>query len=384
MVGERILTFKWRLGWQVRCLQLKRGVVRLHGTMHHLALRIVVLLSLGAMLSCTDHVADDAATIEIRALDTLVTQESEILGNAGEMTVGPAGQIFITGARAGYIIRLHPDGTVDTTIGRLGSGPGEFRFPRSTHVGPDFIRILDGGNARIQILDLDGRFIRTSPAPPAATSGAVSFSRTGDYVVALNGQDSALAQRFGPLGEPGSRLGAPVVPPEAVWDMPRIKADIADGLVPAQLRNLTLPILEDDGAVWLILLAEGVVQRFTAQDSLEWSVALSEPEFAVIKEEFFQRNRADANPSRFTPLSYVVTARPHETGLLMLLRMPDGSGTVLLNLDRSGHVAHRIRIPTAHGVRAFAIDPKRRSLYLVAYYDAILLRAELPTALRKG
>ena len=57
---------------------------------------------------------------------------------------------------------------------------------------------------------------------------------------------------------------------------------------------------------------------------------------------------------------------------------------ILLVLGSDGEVVSRIRIPGARGVRAFAVDVVRRVVYLIAYYDAVLLRAVLPEVIIDG
>lgn len=46
-------------------------------------------------------------------------------------------------------------------IGKRGSGPGEFNLPRSVALGKDRIFVVDGGNFRIQVFDMEGKFLQT-------------------------------------------------------------------------------------------------------------------------------------------------------------------------------------------------------------------------------
>jgi DNA-binding beta-propeller fold protein YncE len=46
-------------------------------------------------------------------------------------------------------------------FGTRGSGPGEFNLPRAVAVGKDKLFVVDGGNFRIQIFDLDGKFLKS-------------------------------------------------------------------------------------------------------------------------------------------------------------------------------------------------------------------------------
>lgn len=47
-------------------------------------------------------------------------------------------------------------------IGKRGSGPGEFNLPRDTAIDKDNnLYVVDGGNFRIQVFNLEGKFLRT-------------------------------------------------------------------------------------------------------------------------------------------------------------------------------------------------------------------------------
>lgn len=46
-------------------------------------------------------------------------------------------------------------------IGKRGSGPGEFNLPRSVAIGKDKLYVVDGGNFRIQVFDMEGKFLQT-------------------------------------------------------------------------------------------------------------------------------------------------------------------------------------------------------------------------------
>lgn len=196
-----------------------------------------------------------------------------------------------------------------------------------------------------------------------------------------NGEDSALAQRFDAQGRPGARLGRPVVPVASAWDLPSIKKQIWDGKVPAEIRNLVLPVPLADGSLWLLLQAEGHALRYGHRDSLEFRIDFSEPEFGQIRADFFARNRADSAADRFHQLAYFTTAREIDTDLWCLLRLPsDANLTTLLVVRRDGRLLRRIRVPRTTGVRGFALSPDRRTLYLLAYEDAAILRVRMPSA----
>jgi len=46
-------------------------------------------------------------------------------------------------------------------FGKRGSGPGEFNLPRDVAIGKDKLYVVDGGNFRIQVFDMEGKFLQT-------------------------------------------------------------------------------------------------------------------------------------------------------------------------------------------------------------------------------
>lgn len=53
-------------------------------------------------------------------------------------------------------------GKLLSEIGRRGDGPGEFNLPRDAAVGAGGqLYVVDGGNFRVQVFDVDGKFVRT-------------------------------------------------------------------------------------------------------------------------------------------------------------------------------------------------------------------------------
>lgn len=333
-------------------------------------------LPTGLLAACAPADRQVAPVATIAQADTIVAPEDGQLERPSAVTLDDAGRLWVIDGDA--LVVLDRDGAVLDRIGRAGAGPGEWSRPRSLRVAGDTVRVLDAGNGRIQVLTLEGDPVRTLPAPPGALSAELAFDDAGAMLVARNGTDSALAQRFAADGTPASRLGIPPADAVEVWDFGAIKREIAEGTVPGVLRNLTLPVLANDGSAWLSLHAEGTVERHDARDSLLWTATLPDSLLAPIREGFFAANRADSNPGRFTPLSFVVQAQPAGDSLWMLLRQPDDAGTRLVQLDPEGRIARTLLLPGVHGARGFALDRLRGSLYLLVYQEGLILRAALP------
>lgn len=97
-------------------------------------------------------------------------------------------------------------------FGKRGSGPGEFNLPRDVAIGKDNkLYVVDGGNFRIQIFDLDGNYLKSfgkvgkKPGNLGRPKEIDSDASGNVYVV-----DSAFAnlQLFNPEGELLMFIGA--------------------------------------------------------------------------------------------------------------------------------------------------------------------------------
>ena len=335
-----------------------------------------VALGLAVFAGCSRDASPSSGDVALGAVDTLVPAGSTELVHPAEIAMA-GGILYVVDLGASAIIALDTSGVVLRRIGRPGSGPGEFQGPRDLFVDRDSLRLVDQGNGRIQVFATNGSFMRALPAPDAL-GGDVSFRVDGTGLVARNGFDSTLARRLDANGIARARLGRPVKAIPQQVNFAELKSQVMRGLVPDALRNLTLPALGPDGSCWLILHAEGTVEHYSPADSLVWRVTLHEPEFGRIRAKFFSDNRADSAANRLFILSYVTTARVVGQELWILVRQPSDAATLILVLSRAGVVRRRLRIPGAHGVRGFALDSALRSLYLLAYDDAAILRVRLP------
>jgi hypothetical protein len=92
------------------------------------------------------------------AIGTLEGPPETQFGNVTALAVGPDGTIHVMDAQGPVLRSYAPDGTYLRTVGRTGSGPGEYRQPDSglAVLSDGRILVRDPGNARIAVFGSDG------------------------------------------------------------------------------------------------------------------------------------------------------------------------------------------------------------------------------------
>jgi len=344
-----------------------------------LARRMPALVAAASLWSaCHQPDANLVDRLVIAEVDTLVSLESGTLASPADVAVDQAGNAYVLDWQLPGVVVLPVTGDDPVSFGHEGAGPGEFSRPSVLAAGGDSIRVLDSGNGRVQVLTTDGTYVRTYPMPADYIGGA-DLHPNGRLAVPTQGfRRDALALTFQPDGQPGPTFGTLLVPGHEIWDMAAIRNQIMDGEVPRQLRNWTLPTLDADGSLWLILNAEAVVQHYDALGNIRWSLQLDPPEMTLIKERFFARNRELQAPG-FVPLIYVADAARVNDEIWLLLNLPDEHPSVVLAIGDDGTLRRRLDFPNVFGAADLAVDPHRGTVYLTVPSEASLLAAHLPT-----
>ena len=81
-------------------------------------------------------------------------------------------RLYVVDSRSHRVSAYDRDGTLAWSVGQEGDGPGQFRFPSSLALGGGELFVADQGNGRIQVLDLEGRFLRSFGQPVRAFTDA--------------------------------------------------------------------------------------------------------------------------------------------------------------------------------------------------------------------
>lgn len=92
-----------------------------------------------------------------------------LFNEPNEAVVGPTGDIYVLqghGKAESLVIKFDKDGNFIKAWGGKGKGPGQFDLPHSlVFDAKGLLYIADRNNARIQVFDADGNYIRESSHP---------------------------------------------------------------------------------------------------------------------------------------------------------------------------------------------------------------------------
>jgi streptogramin lyase len=92
-----------------------------------------------------------------------------LFNEPNEAVIGPTGDLYVLqghGKGESLILKFDRDGNFIKTFGKKGKGPGEFDLPHSlVFDAKGLLYIADRNNARIQVFDADGNYIRESKHP---------------------------------------------------------------------------------------------------------------------------------------------------------------------------------------------------------------------------
>jgi hypothetical protein len=320
-----------------------------------------------ALFSCSQGTGDGLPEHSIEDTAAVVTQASELLSGPNDIAVDDDGAIYVLDYLLAHVVVVSPSGKLLRTIGRHGSGPGEFALPRSFVLSGDTLRVVDVGAGRLQIVDRDGHFVRATPLPPAASMGDVAVDDAGAVLVSTLGVNGALVTYYDETGGERRNIGIPPAPTSTIANFTAMKKEILSGSVPALFRNAVLPVLAPDGGLWLVLKGEGTVQRYDSLGSLLLGAPLAVPEMQRIWQHLVDFTRTIMNDQRrMAGLAYVTDAVAQGDTLWVLLNMPEDEASVVLTIRADGTVAERLVFKKVRGAQGFVLDrPRNRVLFLI-------------------
>lgn len=82
-----------------------------------------------------------------------------------DMAIGPNNNLYILDSGRSRVVKFDPVSETFTSWGVIGSGEGEFAGATGITIADDLVVVVDTGNKRIQIFDLEGNFLRQWSVP---------------------------------------------------------------------------------------------------------------------------------------------------------------------------------------------------------------------------
>lgn len=340
----------------------------------------MAVVTLGSLVACDgDAGAVDTRPIALVTTDTVVGTGSELLGGVYDIAVSPDGDLHIADFLYKHVLVVGPDGAVRDTIGRQGSGPGEFQLPYVIYAGADSVRVFDAETNLVHVFDGAGAFVRSHQLEVPSVGAGRAFRADGSLAASVDGFDSAMVVVVDQAGAALARFGEPIVPPTSHFDFRAIKDEIRGGRVPAAFRNNATVAWGPDESVYVAFYSEPEVRRYAASGALLWTQTLDEPVFRSTRERFVQRNIEEQSLSRLHSLQYVTDIETVDGDLWLLVNTRDETDGLLLVLRaEDGAVRRRITFPGLPNTGYFTVDASRRQLYMAPRGEASVFAFELP------
>jgi len=341
------------------------------------------LLTVAALFGCGGDRPTPSADEPVALVpsDTLISAASELLGGVYDLAVAPNGDVYVADYGYKHVLAVSPDGAVRRTIGREGSGPGEFERPYVIRPGADSLWTFDAANNVVQVFDAAGALARSYRLEAPGLGAGRDFRDDGWHAATIGGFDNAMIAVFDGTGERMAEFGEPIVAPTNFYDFAAMKATIRDGRVPDAFRNRALLAWAPDHSLYVAFLAEPQVRRYDSRDSLVWTRTLDEPVLRSIFQTFVRKNVEEQNPSRIYALQYVSDLAVVGGDLWLLLDTRDEPDGLLLVLDAAdGTVLRRITFPGLPNTGHIAADESRGRLYMAPQGDASVLVFDLRAA----
>lgn len=151
-------------------------------------------------------------------------QGTNALASPSGIAVTPDGQrAFVSDRTRNRVAVFAPDGTLLTTFGALGSGPGQFNQPRGLALAEDRLLVADTANHRIQAISLSGvplwslgsrgtdagRFEQPKAVAASPDGDTLYVADTGNHRIQVFSRNGVFRFAFGAYGQQAGQFRSP-------------------------------------------------------------------------------------------------------------------------------------------------------------------------------
>jgi DNA-binding beta-propeller fold protein YncE len=140
-------------------------------------------------------------------------ETSHLMQEPADIAFGPQGDVFVVeghGRGEGRVLRFNKSGTLLTSWGGIGKAPGQFDQPHSILVNDGQVFVADRENRRVQVFDLNGKYIKEWKFAGLPCGLYLSADRQLYLASGFAGQILRLdanGKAIGMMGQPGKGLG---------------------------------------------------------------------------------------------------------------------------------------------------------------------------------
>lgn len=188
---------------------------------------------------------------------------------------------FVLDEKTHRILIFGPDGTKEGQIGEIGSGEGEFYEPTDFEIVDEQIYVLDSGNRRIQVLDLEGDFVSELPELPAAKGFAVNSK--GEILLGQP-QKGGLISVYDAEGNVLRTFGEPKTMAD-LWGPDREESSGEYGLAASRVHI----DVDDEDAVYVSYLIGPLLEKYSPEGRLLFSKRMTGPGIDRLETIFWDR-----------------------------------------------------------------------------------------------
>ncbi len=280
---------------------------------------------------------DEAFVHRLKLLDRfggLDVPLEQSFDNPVDITVSKEGDIYVLDSNDNNIKIFDRGGAFIKSIGREGSGPGEWKRPWILGFVGDRIYVVDANNRRIQIMKKDGNYERGYKVPVDLGKG-MAFDAYGNLYLSTQGMRSphliSVYDREGNLIKEFGELEGKTF---EFYDFTLIKEQIKKGKIPDPLKNDLVLIVDQNGGLIAVHNSLNKLKKFSDNGTLLFESEIESEEYRHIYSEFIEKNKElEKSPNMFYPLRYVNDLALDREGILYILLNEPSRMAVLLFAD---------------------------------------------------